>query len=392
MKRVALLTMVLVLVWVPILACDLPLGKKEAPTATPEPTPAPTATVRVAVKPSPTPTKPKPTATPLPTPTKPKSTPTRVAREPTATPEEEEAATIAARPENIQTYRSRTVMPWEGEKDSGSLSLLTEFVREPLAESVVISVAGSMGGMLGEGMPAGELELIRIGDTTWVGMDGQWMQVASEDAEELPTGGLFVTKDTVGDLSKARRVLPDQTVSGIKCRHYVFDEKALGADLTEGLTEVGSVQANAWVAAKEGYLVKLDAKIEGEWQEPVQGKGTLSMLFEIYDLNKPFSIEPPTTEGGKAAGLPEDIPLMPDAKVQAAMPGLIAYNTESSVKEVAAFYQKEMPTQGWKQSGETTIIENVAMLAFEKTGRELSIMVSIDDKTGATGVVITGGQ
>jgi len=256
---------------------------------------------------------------------------------------------------------------------------------------MLMSASGAMGSIVGEDMPEGEIELVRITDTTWLRIGEQWMQVATEDTEEPTGAALFMNLGAIPDLGEARR-LGDQTVNGIKCRGYAFDEKLLGAGLKEGLTEVVSGDGEAWVAAKEDFLVKLTLKVSGEWQQPIEGKGTLTMEFNLYDLNEPFTIEPPVAEGEKVAGVPEDIPLLPDAKIEAAMAGMIAYKTESTVKETAAFYEKEMPNNGWKQKGETSFLGEMAMLTFEKDSREVGITVAIDEDTGKTQVMISGGQ
>jgi hypothetical protein len=66
---------------------------------------------------------------------------------------------------------------------------------------------------------------------------------------------------------------------------------------------------------------------------------------------------------------------MADATDVIAMAGFNSYSTASSMDDVIAFYQSEMPLAGWT-AGEATISADIAMLSFTKEGKTANITIS----------------
>ena len=94
-----------------------------------------------------------------------------------------------------------------------------EHVRDPFAQRILVR-GGVMG--LGEGF-----ESVRIEDQNYVVFgEGQCISSSADEGDGMDME-LFELEDTIGGLDSAHRVWPDETVNGILCRRYVFDEQAL---------------------------------------------------------------------------------------------------------------------------------------------------------------------
>ncbi|MBC8255644.1 MAG: hypothetical protein H8E35_16670, partial [Ardenticatenia bacterium] len=76
----------------------------------------------------------------------------------------------------------------------------------------------------------------------------------------------------------------------------------------------------------------------------------------------------------------QDIPILPDAEIEFSSPDFITYKTASSVQDATEFYETEMAKQGWESSGDSFVMEDTAMLSFEKDGATASIMISAGEQ------------
>jgi len=295
--------------------------------------------------------------------------------------------------EDLNSYRSDMYVKWEGteggEPVTGSLSVKSAFVREPPAYEMHIEGQG-FEGEADQGL--GKVSFITIGDSTWFyeGETDTWMQMPSGDSG-FDEGFFFAPQDFFSefDTSTGKRSLVPQKVNGVQCYKYTFTEKDLQVeDPEEG--EIVRAQGEAFVAVDGGYMVKLDMEVEmtskAEDEFAAFEKGTIEMEFEVYDINQPIVIEPPA-EAEKQAKEREDIPMLPDAEIQFSSPDFITYKTASSVKDATEFYETEMVKQGWESSGDSFVMEDTAMLSFEKDGATASIMIGAGDE--GTDVMIT---
>ena len=330
----------------------------------------------------------KPAATQAPSGEEPTATQAPSGEKPTAVSEESISYTSLEQLEWINSYRSRIMIKWETldePKEEGSIEMLSEFVRDPAAQRIVMNSTGT-----GENA-IGSVEYIQIGDTAWMNMgeESGWMQVSAEESEMVFGQGFFdfAEEDFLNEIEGARRV-GDETVNGIPCRHYVFDETSLFAGAWGAWGELDKVNGEVWISAKDGFTVKYTLDAEGKG---LMGEGErsehLSVVFEVYDINANIVIEPPSDA---ETGMPEDIPLMPDAKVDMAMGGMMMYTTASSVEDVVAFYEAQMPTNGWTQDPDAGFsMEGMASLGFTKEGRSVNLMISYDEENKKTSVMIT---
>ena len=163
--------------------------------------------------------------------------------------------------------------------------MLEEWVREPLAQHIVIS---------GNAMPA--TEIILIGDKAWMKAGDMWMEMSSDQAPDF-TDSLNITPDMGG----VKELVGEETINGIRCKHYTIDEEGFTmADPTEGSVTM-HIQGEVWIADQPGLppiIVREQMQMKGSFI-PVPGAsssadgGTTYFEREITDINTSIIIEPP---------------------------------------------------------------------------------------------------
>lgn len=319
-----------------------------------------------------------------------RATPTPEVVQPSPTPEggvepTAEAATEEAPPpeissdalQNLNSYRSRLV--WhqivEGEATE-TLTVEQEETREPAAKRIVITTEG--------GEKPGTMELVQIGNTSWLCSEGQCIQTqqSAEEASSQFGEGMIKPEEVVS--SSDYEYVGRDTINGVRARHYVLKLDPLTlAGLAQG--KITTVQADVWVADEPGmpaYMTRFSVSWEGVREEDNK-KIRGDWVYEIYDVNKPITIKPPE----EATGVPEDIPICEGATDQAIMGDLIMYSCAAEPADVAEFYRNEMPNKGWT-AGEESTLGNMITQEWKKEGRTASLMIAPRDE-GGTSVMIS---
>lgn len=302
--------------------------------------------------------------------------PTAPPTSPTEEPATEEAPPLEIAPnalENLNSYRSRLV--WRQTVEGGATETLTmeqEETREPAARRIVITSEG--------GESPGTLELVQIGDTSWMcSPDSGCIQTQQSGEESTPTFGKGMIWKPEDFASSDYRYVGRDTVNGIRSRHYTLN---LTPEMLAGLAKgtVTATKADVWIADEPGmpaYTTRLIISWEGTQEDgkKIQGDWT----YEVYDVNKPITIQPP--EG--AAGVPEDIPIYPGATDQAIMGALIMFSSADTVEQVAEFYRTQMPAQGWT-AGEESTLGNMITQEWTKGDRKAGLMITSKDEGGCS--------
>jgi hypothetical protein len=137
--------------------------------------------------------------------------------------------------------------------------------------------------------------------------------------------------------------------------------------------------------ADAGYVVKYiltsqsGAKYFGEGIE-----GTLTHDYNLTEIDQPATV-----------GLPEDCPpglidapLMSDAQNVEQLPSVTLYRTTSSLADVLAFYQDQLPGLGWQPSGEPVVTETFGVLELTRGDQQLSVIASSGDNGTAVRLVL----
>ncbi len=156
------------------------------------------------------------------------------------------------------------------------------------------------------------------------------------------------------------------TVNDVAANHYTFDQRALGED---GLTES---TGELWAASEGGYIVKYLLTRRGQAEYFGEGiEGTQTLDYELTDLNQPVTIElPDDCPPGFV-----DAPLLPDASNTSKIPGVLSYDTTSSIAEAADFYQQNIPGLGWQAQGEPAITDAIAILTYKRDDQLMMIII-----------------
>ena len=329
----------------------------------------------------------KPTSPPSPkatsTPVAPPPTNTPAAVQPTATAAAEEYHfDQAADLSGLNSYRTHYTFKWEsikaGQKETGSWDVLAEFVRQPPAHRFVWASTGA-----GAEDKESKLELIQIGQQAYMNAGSGWMAMTTTEMDIFKGNPFLSDPFNVVSGNRGKLVERNVMVNGVSTNHYVFDESTLGATL--GLGAIATAKGDVWVSPEFNVVVKYAVHYEGKNLAIGGGdEGVLDLAFDLTDINKPITIQAPA---GVKPAMPEDIPVMDGATELTAVSGVVSYQTTKSVEEVTAFYEAQMPAQGWAK-GEGGI---PGMLSFTKGGRTAQII--IQGEAGKTTVtILTGGQ
>jgi hypothetical protein len=395
MKQLRIILPVLLILTLATLACGLNLGKTGPASGGEEPAAQATEAFSAEVQPSPAePTKEQA----QPSETEPAAV--EAASEPPAESAEGDAqeeapldlSTSISGLENLNSYRNTFRIDWNGTKGgepvTGFLAMSGAYVREPPAQEINFE---GQGFTEGEDQGPGKVTFIQVGDTAWFyeGESGTWSQLPAGSLD-FAGGFFFAPQDFLADFNtdKGRRSLLPQEVNGVQCYKYTFDEKDFAGqeDLTQG--EVTRAKGEAYVAVDGGYVVRFNVDADVRYNDPNQmfQEGTMTMAFDVFDINQSITIEPPAEAKAQAGGR-EDTPMLPDAQVEFSSAGTVSYRTGSSVEEAAQFYEDEMPKNGWTAGEGNTILPEGTFLSYTKEGETATIIVGTDEN--GTSVLIT---
>lgn len=283
--------------------------------------------------------------------------------------EEVDLSSIVSGLQSLDSYRADFKMTFEGTTDSGAeewvFEMNAEHVRDPFAQRIVFQGA-DVGGIF---------ETIQIGDQQYMLLgDGQCMSSSVGEGEAMDME-LFEPDEVIGGLENIHRSLPDETVNGVLCRHYTFDESSVF------WTGLSHVEGEVWVAVDGDYVVRYVMQADGT--DPTsQKEGHIEWEYEVRDINTSITIEPPADCEAAAS----DFPIMPDATDKTTLGSMVMYESASSFDDVLAFYQEQMPANGWTDTGDSFINPGSAMLSYTKDDRTATVTLSGED--GAVSVII----
>jgi hypothetical protein len=151
----------------------------------------------------------------------------------------------------------------------------------------------------------------------------------------------------------------------VQAAHHTFDERAL--------TEAGLSKSagELWLASEGGRLLRYRLTSSGDANYFGEGiQGAMSWDYELAQVNAPVTIELPAD---CPPGL-VDAPMLPDAAQVERLPGLLQYETASSVQDVVAFYEKELPALGWQAPSSNPIPPGMSAEEYQKALEALKAM------------------
>jgi hypothetical protein len=290
----------------------------------------------------------------------------------------------------LNSYRMRFSFKFDGKDDQdkpqqGGMEFVQEIIKDRKDQHIRFSATGDTAQGSGKN---GAFELYQVDGTSYMfSPDGQVEQKCigvTSGQNSLDTSAPFKPSDVVGGLRDARLVNKGETVNGVVADHYTFDEKAIS------FGAFASAKGDAWVAQDGGFLVKYVGTATGKNSILAgrSGEGTFTWEYNVEDANQVAAIAlPKECEGQKPAA---DIPMPDNATDKTSLGKLITFKTPDAPADVAAFYKKQLPQQGWK-AGEANVMGDLQTLAFSKDGRKLSVTITKED-AGGSNVLISEEQ
>jgi hypothetical protein len=290
----------------------------------------------------------------------------------------------------LKSYKAHLVLKFAGKDADGQaveqvMDMVQESIAEPRAQRILVT-SETIQGPSGQD---GSFEIITLEGMNYIvfaeqGGEPMCMSASADESEDFEEG--MLSPESIGGIQDGEYV-KTETVNGIQSKRYKWKES------TGGLTQMGfaSSQGEVWVAVDGGYVVKYIATATGKgtvWGTEGKEEGTVTIEYNLMDVNTSFKIEAPASCATPAT----DIPIMPDAQDKAMMGDMITYSTPSPFADVVTFYNDEMPKAGWEASGEPTEMEGLAMLEFSKENKKAQLMISEDTEQGVVNVMITTSE
>jgi len=283
--------------------------------------------------------------------------------------------------EGLNSYRMD--MTWSFSNEDGTVeefSVQEEATRDPAAQRYMMQSGGE------------SIEFIRIEQTQWMRFGEEWMQTAAEDEDEAMSafGEFFVQPDEMfADVdSDAYKYMGKETVNDLNTLHYQIKDSAWDMALWFQAAEIEEGTIDVWIVDENDmpkFAVRYEMAIKGTFEE--EGIGTLTLNWNIYDINTDITIEPPAD----VASLPEGLELCPDATDVMVMGQMSMFTCPSTVADATTFYTEMLENDGW-EAGDVTNMETMMMGTWTKDGESLSLTITADEDSGGSSVMVTLGE
>ncbi len=286
----------------------------------------------------------------------------------------------------LKSYRLHFTFSFDAKDDQGKQQKGgMEYLQEVIKASNDRHLRFSSTGAAGDPGKTGSFEFFQIAGTSYIySPDGQADQkcigvTSGQDSSAL--GDSFKPSDIVGGLQKAKLVGKGETVNGVSSNHYTFDQNAV----TFGA--FSSAKGDVWLAEDGGFLVKYIGTATGKdnFLAGKQAEGTFTWEYNVEDANQVEVLTlPKECEGQKPA---DDVPVPEGVTDKASFGQITTFKSPDAPADVAAFYKKQMPAQGWK-AGEASAMGDLQTINFSKDSRKLSITITKEEQGGSS-VLIT---
>lgn len=187
----------------------------------------------------------------------------------------------------------------QGQPTAGSLDGTLEATRYPSAKHLLVAMEGDASGQVA-GLE--RAEVYEINNTVYFQnpQDGAWMSLPAGLVYSMLPSDIAISPEAYINLPVTAVSQPGlETINGVVTRRYTFGRE----DLADG-GSYDRVQGTVWVAARGNYIVRYEATITGDLQTLVPDgmelmeNGTVTMVYEVSDVNSDFTIEPPIRNRG----------------------------------------------------------------------------------------------
>lgn len=240
------------------------------------------------------------------------------------------------------------------------------------------------------------MSMTQIEGTTYMNMAEFGCMSTSESEFDQADFGTLDATDFLADVGEATLV-GEETINGIETVHYTFDESVVGDEISQ----FDWAQGDVYIAKEGNYMVRF--RMEGEGtadalgvaleEEGVDGIkpqiGLIQIEMNLVSVNEPVNITIP--EGCENGGLANsEYPVLEDAFESSAFGGIVTYKTETPFADAVTFYQETLAADDWVyQEDNSFIMEgSTALMYFDKDGRSLTVTITEDTASDAFAVVL----
>ena len=208
--------------------------------------------------------------------------------------------------DEFSAYRMDYTVSFDGTRGRQPMSGIAEGTLEatnsPYAQHLRATLAGDAFRQLGV---LGTMELYHVDDTIYFQdpQDGVWTGVPERLVNRFLPDGMPAPEDYVVLPDSAVRQPGRSIVNGIVTQRYTFDLDDLADD-----RNYGGAEGTIWVASDGDYIVRYEATFSGRHENLAAGgvelmdKGTISILYELSDVNDSLNIEAPKGARGLSFG------------------------------------------------------------------------------------------
>jgi hypothetical protein len=192
----------------------------------------------------------------------------------------------------LSSYRSRFVLTFAGTDEAGAPVDLSWTISEARSSDPPASYYAWDG--QGSGVPgaSGSVELVQIGGAGYMVFTEEGESECTPfPAEGSPPEQTTFSPDTFlagADFSQAQRFLPDEDINGVAARHYSINQQEVSLP---GFS--GTLAGDIWVAVDGGHVVRQVISAAGQVVALGGVRGYLEWTYDLLDINRPVSIEPP---------------------------------------------------------------------------------------------------
>ena len=283
----------------------------------------------------------------------------------------------------LNSYQTAFTMSFAGKDKDGKpvasdLNFEEAYQKDPPAKSTKYSGLGASSTVTNAD---NTMETIEVGGKSYLVMG---TTCTSSDSSEAPTAASNFSPSSVMGGVKSSQLVGTDNINGVAAKHYVLDTASLVT-----LGAYSNAKGEAWIADQGNFVVKYTFEATGQsalFGSSTGTEGTIKWDYEVTSINQPVNIAAPKNCGGAA----EDIPTMADATDKFATAGMATYKSASALQTVVDFYKKGMPANGWKSNDESAVsTDAMASLTYTKDTRTATVLITFDDGSKTTSVVIT---
>lgn len=302
----------------------------------------------------------------------------------------EKLSSVNSNVDQLSSYRMAFTLSGSGKDENGSpvkqdMAFGQEVVKAKNSLHFSINGLGSLEASmaaLGESLDIYQLDkqtylyTPKQGDKT-----ASCMSFGSEDAAF--SDSLLKPGDMMKDIQTDQLIGKGEMLNGVKTDHFTVKKSVLG--FGTATNESGEV----WIAQDGGYVVKFAGQAEGSFDFTNKFTGNMAWSYEMKDVNVDFTIDLPQ-ECAEQQNL-TDIPMPENATKVGNLGTITTFGSPDAPDVVAKFYRDNLAGTGWTLKDENAL-GDIVTLTIEKDGKSMTVMITPDDDTKGSSVIITPAQ